>query len=285
MHFPYQLTCYILFFPASPQANNKGVLRLNLQDLKNLCEGGDPKNIKQIQITSFSKGFRGGNGLALEASAEELKAAAAARPVQNMIAAKAHNDDDGNEDVDMDQKPAAKPAPKKKKASEGTAKAKSKQPAKKGSGGAKKTAKAKKAEEKAAAKKKAVEDKAARKARLARAKERRETPIVELDWQSHLALGDLVTETVEFLKRILKHEGEKVSGKKAELLQRLRALAGEDDPVEMEDTDETESETSDSDDCKSEESGESDEAEEAMEVDEEEEYVMETSNGELYATI
>lgn len=152
------------------KANEKGITRLNLDDLKNLCEGGSADDIKPIQITSFSKGF-GNNGLAIEASAAELTAAAAAtQPTQPMI-----------EDEAGAKKPAAKKA-------EGKAEAK-KPAAKKGS----KTKKELKTEAKAAATKKAAEDKAERKAKLAKANKLRSTPIEELDWQSYLEAGDLVS--------------------------------------------------------------------------------------------
>lgn len=152
------------------KANEKGITRLNLDDLKNLCEGGSADDIKPIQITSFSKGFGGKNGLAIEASAAELTAAAAAtQPTQPMI---------------EDEAGAKKPAAKK---SQGKAEAK-KPAAKKGS----KTKKELKTEAKAAATKKAAEDKAERKAKLAKANKLRSTPIEELDWQSYLKAGDLV---------------------------------------------------------------------------------------------
>ena len=137
------------------KANENGITRLNLDDLKNLCEGGSAGDIKPIQITSFSRGF-GNNGLAIEASAAELTAAAAAsQPTQLMIT-------NGEDDTDA-KKPAAK---------------------KSGKG---------KAEAKKPAAKKAAEDKTERKAKLARANKLRSTPIEELDWQSYLEAGDLVS--------------------------------------------------------------------------------------------
>lgn len=156
------------------KANENGITRLNLDDLKNLCEGGSAGDIKPIQITSFSRGF-GNNGLAIEASAAELTAAAAAsQPTQPMIT-------NGEDDTDA-KKPAAK------KSSKGKAEAK-KPAAKKGG----KTKKELKTEAKAAAAKKAAEDKTERKAKLARANKLRSTPIEELDWQSYLEAGDLVS--------------------------------------------------------------------------------------------
>ena len=247
------------------KANQNGITRLNLNDLKNLCEGGSADDIKPIQITSFSKGFGGKNGLAIEASAAELIAAAAAtQPNQPMIT--------NGEDEAGAKKPAAKK-------SQGKAEAK-KPAAKKGS----KTKKELKTEAKAAATKQAAEDKAERKAKLARANKLRSTPIDELDWQSYLEAGDLVSSTnyafskfshswircvspscfystllqyhqdnenVEFLEKILKHESLKVSGKKAELLARLREHAGLEDPMdedeeeELEESDEEEEEEMD----------------------------------------
>ena len=248
------------------KANEKGVPRLNLQDLKSLCEGGDPGDIKPIQITSFSKGFGNGNGLALKASAEEMMSVAAAQPADNMIT-------DGK-DVDVDTKPAAKRAPKKKSA---PGKSKAKQPAKRGSGGTKKkTIKAQKEEAKAAAAKKASEDKDARKARVARSKERKDTPVDQLDWQYHLEINELQTESVKFLKDILKHEGLKVSGKKSELVQRLREHAGLDDAVS-----DTESETSYS------SASESDESEDMVVENDKEEVEVDAlmEDGELRASI
>ena len=52
-------------------------------------------------------------------------------------------------------------------------------------------------------------------------------------------------ENVEFLKKILKHESLKVSGKKAELLARLREHAGLEDPMDEDDEEEEEAEESD----------------------------------------
>ena len=43
---------------------------------------------------------------------------------------------------------------------------------------------------------------------------------------------------MEFLKKILKHESLKVSGKKAELLARLREHAGLEDPMDEDDEEE-----------------------------------------------
>jgi len=159
------------------KANAQNVTRLNLDDLKNLCEGGSADDIKAIQITSFSKGFGGKNGLALEASAAELIEAAAAvqKPAQPMIT----NGEDGQDA----KKPAAKPS---------KGKAEAKKPAAKKNGPTKKQLKA---DAKAAAAKKAAEEKAVRKAKLAKLNKMRSTPIEELDWQTHLEEGDLVSST------------------------------------------------------------------------------------------
>ena len=162
------------------KANENGITRLNLDDLKHLCFGGSAADIKPLQITSFSKGF-GNNGLAIEASAAELIAAAAAtQPTQPMIT---NGEDEGG---------AKKPAAKK---SQGKAEAK-KPAAKKGS----KTKKELKTEAKAAATKQAADDKAERKAKLARANKLHSTPIEELDWQSYLEAGDLVSRISSFLR-------------------------------------------------------------------------------------
>jgi len=159
------------------KANAQNVTRLNLDDLKNLCEGSSADDIKSIEITSFSKGFGGKNGLALEASAAELIEAAAAvqEPAQPMIT---------NEEAGKDAK---KPAAKTSKS-----KAEAKKPAAKKGGPTKKQLKA---DAKAAAAKKAAEEKAERKAKLAKINKIRSTPIEDLDWQTHLEEGDLVSFT------------------------------------------------------------------------------------------
>ena len=163
------------------KANQNGITRLNLDDLKNLCEGGSADDIKPIQITSFSKGF-GNNGLAIEASAAELIAAAAAtQPTQPMIT-------NGEDEAGARKKPAAKKS---------QGKAEAKKPAAKKGG---KTKKELKTEAKAAATKQAAEDKAERKAKLARANKLRSTPIEELDWQSYLEAGDLVSSIISLFQ-------------------------------------------------------------------------------------
>ena len=217
------------------KANASNVQRLNLEDLKSLCEGGSSDDIQPLQITSFSSGYGGANGLAIKASASELATVAAAQqPTQPMIT--------NGDDEDGAKKPAAK---------KGT-----------------KTKKQLKAEAKAAAAKKAADDKAERKSKLAKATKIQETAVEDLDWETLLEAGDLVSldiaalvllfakfhlsshtislffhdsitfqdnEKMPFLKKILKHLKLKVSGKKAELLARLRDHAGLDDPMDEDD--------------------------------------------------
>ena len=232
------------------KANASNVQRLNLEDLKSLCEGGSSDDIQPLQITSFSSGYGGANGLAIKASASELATVAAAQqPTQPMITN--GDDEDG----------AKKPAAKKPKGGKAEAK---KPAAKKGT----KTKKQLKAEAKAAAAKKAADDKAERKSKLAKATKIQETAVEDLDWETLLEAGDLVSldiaalvllfakfhlsshtislffhdsitfqdnEKMPFLKKILKHLKLKVSGKKAELLARLRDHAGLDDPMDEDD--------------------------------------------------
>jgi len=163
------------------KANQQNVQRLNLDDLKNLCEGGSADDIKPLQITSFSSGFGGRNGLALEASATELTSVAAAhQSTQPMIT-------NGGEEEGA--KPAAAAATAKK--SKG-GKAEAKKPAAKKGG---KTKKQLKDEAKAAASKKAADDKAERKSKLAKATKIKETAIDDLDWETLLEAGDLVSLT------------------------------------------------------------------------------------------
>ena len=157
------------------KANANSVQRLNLEDLKNLCEGGSSDDIQHLQITSFSSGYGGTNGLAIKASASELASVAAAQqPTQPMIT--------NGDDEDGAKKPAAK------KSKGGKAEAK-KPAAKKGT----KTKKQLKAEAKAAAAKKAADDKAERKSKLAKATEIQETAVEDLDWETLLEAGDLVS--------------------------------------------------------------------------------------------
>ena len=158
------------------KANAKSVQRLNLEDLKMLCEGGSSDDIQHLQITSFSSGYGGTNGLAIKASASELASVAAAQqPTQPMIT----NGDD--EDAS-----AKKQAAKKSKGGKAEAK---KPAAKKGT----KTKKQLKAEAKDAAAKKAADDKTERKSKLAKATEIQETAVEDLDWETLLEAGDLVS--------------------------------------------------------------------------------------------
>ena len=158
------------------KANANSVQRLNLEDLKSLCEGGSSDDIQHLQITSFSSGYGGTNGLAIKASASELVSVAAAQqPTQPMMITNG-DDEDG----------AKKPVAKKSKGGKAEAK---KPAAKKGT----KTKKQLKAETKAVAAKKAADDKAERKSKLAKATEIQETAVEDLDWETLLEAGDLVS--------------------------------------------------------------------------------------------